>query len=103
MVVLNGANDNFLIQKKYYDFALEAFLRSEAALKIPVRKKYFFFRKISLSMMPKHISRWILVLSFSFWRYDKKKQCFLQISSLEFTKNSEHFGHLNFSNTFKND
>ena len=42
MVVLNGANDNFIIQKKYYDFALKAFLRSEAALKIPVRKKYFF-------------------------------------------------------------
>ena len=43
MVVLNGANDNFLIQKKYYDFALMAFLRSESALKIPVRKKYFVY------------------------------------------------------------
>ena len=42
---------------------------------------------------------------FRFCHFDQKnwKQCFLQISSWEFTKNSEHFGHLNFSNTFKND
>ena len=38
MVVLNGANNNFLIQKKDYGSASEAFLRSETALKIPVRK-----------------------------------------------------------------
>ena len=43
MVVLNGANNNFIIQKKYYGSASEAFLRSEAALKIPVRKFLFFF------------------------------------------------------------
>ena len=45
MVVLNGANNNFLIQKKDYGSASEAFLRSEAALKIPVRKFLFFFSK----------------------------------------------------------
>ena len=42
---------------------------------------------------------------FIFGHFDQKswKQCFLQISSLEFTKNSEHFGHLNFSNILRND
>ena len=42
---------------------------------------------------------------FRFCHFDQKnwKQCFLQISSLEFTTNSEHSGHLNFSNTLRND
>ena len=42
---------------------------------------------------------------FRFGHFDQKnwKQCFLQISSLEFTTNSEHSGHLNFSNTLRND
>ena len=52
MVVLNGANDNFIIQKKYYDFALKAFLRSEAALKIPVRKFLFFFKNFHCLWWP---------------------------------------------------
>ena len=52
MVVLNDANKNFLIQKKYYGSASEAFLRSEAALKIPVRKKYFFFKKFHCLWCP---------------------------------------------------
>ena len=37
-------------------------------------KKIFFFQKISLSMMPQHISRWIWVVSFSFLLYDKKRE-----------------------------
>ena len=44
MVLLCGPKDTFLIQKKYYGSASEAFLRSEAALKIPVRKFLFFFK-----------------------------------------------------------
>jgi len=62
MVVLNGANDNFLIQKKYYDFALKAFLRSEAVLKIPVRKKYFFFKKFHCLWCPN-------IYLGGFWRF----------------------------------
>ena len=42
---------------------------------------------------------------FRFGHFDQKiwKQCFLQISSLEFTTNSEHSGHLNFSKTLRNE
>ena len=62
------------LKKKYYGFAFKAFLRSKAALKIPVRKKNIFFQKISLYIMTKHVSRWILMVSFSFWPYDQKRE-----------------------------
>ena len=52
MVVLNGANNNFIIQKMYYGSASEAFLRSEAVLKIPVRKFLFFFKNFHCLWWP---------------------------------------------------
>ena len=52
MVPFIGAKDNFLIQKKYYGFAFKAFLRSKAALKIPVRKKIFFFKNFHCLWCP---------------------------------------------------
>ena len=45
MVPLIGVKDNFLIEKKYHGFAFKAFLRSKAALKIPVRKNLKIFEK----------------------------------------------------------
>ena len=52
MVPFIGAKDYFLIQKKYYGFAFKAFLRSKAALKIPVRKKLFFFKNFHCLWCP---------------------------------------------------
>ena len=52
MVVLNGANTNFIIQKKYYGSASEAFLRSKAALKIPVQNFFVFFQKFHCLWWP---------------------------------------------------
>ena len=119
MVPLIGAKDIFLIQKKYYGFAFKAFLRSKAALKIPVRKKIFFFKNFHCLWCPNMYLGGIWWYHFRFgpttknvknaifqiWTFWPKnwKQCFLQISSLEFTTNSEHYGHLNFSNTLRND
>ena len=37
-------------------------------------KKNIFFQKFSLYIMPKHVSRWILMVSFSFWPYDQKRE-----------------------------
>ena len=119
MVVLNGANNNFLIQKKYYGSASEAFLRSEAALKIPVRKFLIFFknfhclwwpsmylggiwcRNFRFSPMAKNVQNAIFqILSFLAKKLQKK---ILQIFSILFTKYSEHSGHSNFPNSFRND
>ena len=52
MVLLCGPKDTFLIQKKYYGYASEAFLRSEAALKIPVRKFLIFFKNFHCLWWP---------------------------------------------------
>ena len=37
-------------------------------------KKIIFFQKFSLYIMTKHVSRWILMVSFSFWPYDQKRE-----------------------------
>ena len=37
-------------------------------------EKNYFFQKFSLYIMPKHVSRWILMVSFSFWPYDQKRE-----------------------------
>ena len=119
MVVLNDANKNFLIQKKYYGSASEAFLRSEAALKIPVRKFLFFFKNFHCLWWPSMylvefgvatfvFPLWPKMCKMPFFRFChfKQKNCkkkFLQIISLWFTKYSEHSGHSNFPNSFRND
>ena len=72
MVVLNGANNNFLIQKKYYGSASEAFLRSRGCPENTCPKFFVFFQKFSLSMMTQYVSRWNLVPQLSFFPYGQK-------------------------------
>ena len=61
-----------IIQKKYYGSASEAFLRSEAALKIPVQKFLFFFKNFHCLWWPSMYLGGIWCRNFRFFPYGQK-------------------------------
>ena len=74
MVPFIGVKDNFLIQKKILWFCFKGVPKVRGRPENACPKKIIFFQKFSLYIMTKHVSRWILMVSFSFWPYDQKHE-----------------------------